>query len=92
MTPKLLHFADRRRSRSMSPFFWIRRYLLAFAAAFAVIGGAQYLKGHALRYAIIQGLIWGVITAAIYLAAAIHRFRKGCDCADLPPAPGVEKL
>ncbi|MGH9586423.1 MAG: hypothetical protein ACRD3F_05690 [Acidobacteriaceae bacterium] len=74
----------------MNPLFWIRRYLLAFVSAFVVIGGAQYLKGHTLRYAITQGLIWGTITAAIYVAAAIHRFRKGCACADLPqsPAPG----
>jgi len=65
----------------MAPFFWIRRFFLVFAAAVAVIGGAQFLKGQTVRYAVSQGLLWGITTAAIYLAAAIYRFRRGCACA-----------
>ena len=65
----------------MSLFFWVRRYFLALAAAFAIVAGAQALKGHSLCYAVLHGLIWAIITAAIYLAVAIYRFRKGCACA-----------
>lgn len=70
----------------MNAQFWIRRYLVAFLAAFAVIGFAQFLKGHTLRYSITQAIIWGIITAGVYISAAIYRFRKGQHCAlcDIP--------
>lgn len=71
----------------MGASFWIRRYFLVLAGAFAIIGGAQFLKGHTPRYSITQGLVWGAISAAVFLAAQVYRFRKGRQCAACPVPP-----
>jgi hypothetical protein len=78
---------------SMRNPFWIGRYLLAFLIASAIIGGAQFLKGHALRYSVFQALIWGPLTAGVYIATAIYRFRKARNCVlcsspETPPPTG----
>jgi uncharacterized membrane protein len=65
----------------MGPSFWLRRYLLVFAAACVIIACAQALKGHDTGYAVTQGVVWGLVTAAVYLAALYYRIRKGQKCA-----------
>ncbi|PUA29247.1 MAG: hypothetical protein B0W54_01195 [Cellvibrio sp. 79] len=64
----------------MSYKFWLVRFFLVFAAAFIVIAGAQYLKSHSMIFALTQGAIWAPITAAIYLAVLIYKFRKNPVC------------
>jgi hypothetical protein len=67
--------------------FWVRRFLVVFAGAGAIICAAQFLKGHGLRYSVLQGLIWGAISSAIVVAAGLYRVRAGRQCAacgDLP--------
>lgn len=59
---------------------WIRLFLAVFAGAFAVIAGAQFLKGHTLNYSVTQGLLWGAISSAIFVAAHYYRRRKGRRC------------
>ena len=74
---------------------WLRLYASSFACAFVVIALAQAAKGHSLRYALVQGLIWATITAAVFVAAAIHRWRRARYCAlcgDAPiPFEGADK-
>jgi hypothetical protein len=55
-------------------------YATSFAVAFLVIALAQSAKGHDGRYALTQGLLWGAISAAIFVAAAIHRWRRARSC------------
>ena len=57
--------------------FWIERFLVAFAGAFAIIFAAQMIKGHGLAYSATQGVAWGSIAAAIFTAARIFQSRKG---------------
>ncbi|HEX5236302.1 MAG TPA: hypothetical protein VFW25_13330 [Silvibacterium sp.] len=69
--------------------FWIFRFLFVFAGAAPIIAGAQFLKGHTVRYSIGQGLIWGAITAAVYVAALLYQRRKGRQCATCPVPPEI---
>jgi len=65
----------------MGTAFWIKRYLVVLAGAFAIICAAQLLKGHDLEYSATQGAIWGVISATIFIAVRIHKSRKKQHCA-----------
>ena len=78
----------------MSTKFWIHRFILVFAAALVIISGAQLLKGHTLEYSVTEGLLWGIITAAVFTAGQIYKSRKGQHCAmcgDTPLPPTGEK-
>lgn len=79
----------------MNTGFWIRRFLAALVAAFVIITGAHLLRGRAMEDAIVQGLVWSVISAAIFVAANYYRWRRGQRCAvcgdppaSSPAAPG----
>lgn len=61
--------------------FWIRRFILVWTAAFVLIAGAQALKGHALAYALTQGLLWATISAGIFVGARLYHSRRGRHCA-----------
>jgi len=65
----------------MGTAFWIKRYLVVLAGAFAIICAAQLLKGHDLEYSATHGAIWGVISAAIFTAVRIHKSRNKQHCA-----------
>ena len=59
----------------MDTWFYVRRYLAAFAIAAVVIGVAQYLKGHAVDYAIREGLTWGAISSLVYTSVLAYKLR-----------------
>lgn len=65
----------------MGTAFWVKRFLVVLAGAFAIIGGAQLLKGHDMAYAATQGAIWGLVGAAVFTGARIGQARKGRHCA-----------
>jgi hypothetical protein len=65
----------------MGAAFWIRRFILVWTAAFALIAGAQALKGHDLVYALPQGLLWATISAGIFIGARLYQSRRGQHCA-----------
>jgi hypothetical protein len=71
----------------MGATFWIRRFILVWTAAFVLIAGAQALKGHDLAYALTQGLLWGTISAVIFLSARLYRSRRGQHCAICQDTP-----
>jgi len=81
--------------------FWIRRYGQVWAIALAVIAVAQYAKGRPLGDAVLQGLLWGGISASVFTASRIYQSRRGRHCAlcrDTPemaaaasPAPGKDQ-
>lgn len=64
----------------MSYKFWLIRFLIVFVFAFIVIAGAQYLKSQNAVFALIQGVIWAPVTAAIYLTVLLYKFRKNPVC------------
>ena len=69
-----------------------RLFLAVFVGAFAIIGGAQFLKGHTLNYSVTQGLLWGAISAAIFVAAHYYRRRKGQRCVVCEVTKGTADL
>jgi ABC-type uncharacterized transport system permease subunit len=76
----------------MSTAFWIRRFLLVLACAFVIITGAQLLRGHPLEDSVLHGLLWSVISAAIFTGVNIYKWRRGQYCAicgDVPATPGA---
>lgn len=75
----------------MGTAFWIKRFLLVLVAAFAIICGAQLLKGHDFAYSATQGALWGVIGAAIFTAAQYRQMRKAQHCALCQDAPEVKE-
>jgi hypothetical protein len=56
--------------------FWLLRFVVALAVASAVLVGAELLKGRPLAQAAVHALVWGPVTAAVYVAVAFHRSRR----------------
>ena len=76
----------------MGTAFWIRRFLLVWVFALVLIGGAQALKGHPLRYALGQGLFWATVSAGVFTGSRFYRSRQGQACAlckDTPEMPST---
>ena len=74
----------------MSTGFWIRRFAVVLAGAFVIIAGAQLLRGHTLEDSVQHGLLWSVITAAVFTGVRIYKSRRGQYCAvcgDTPATP-----
>ena len=61
--------------------FWVRRFIVVFAAAFAVIAAAQLLQGHAAGHACREAFVWAAIATSVFLAARMHQSRKRRHCA-----------
>jgi len=65
----------------MGTVFWVKRFLVVMAGALVIISSVQWLKGHSIRYALMQGALWGVISAGVFVATRIYRSRRGEHCA-----------
>jgi hypothetical protein len=65
----------------MGTAFWIKRFLVVLAGAFAIISLAQAIRGRSFEYAAMQGAIWGVIGATIFTITRFRQARKGQHCA-----------
>lgn len=75
----------------MSLRFWIKRYFVVLALAFAVIGAAQLFKGHGLEYAVTQGALWGALTALVFIVARYFQARRGQHCALCRDTPEMRR-
>ena len=70
--------------------FWIRRFLLVAAAAFAILVVVYLVKGRAPHTALIDAALWSCVSAAIFVGTRIYWLGKGRACAlcnDSPVAP-----
>lgn len=68
--------------------FWIRRFILIFCLVFIVLACVHLLRGHELLFAMKESLLWGIITANVFVASRIYNAGNGryCDlCNDTPP-------
>ena len=68
---------------------WIRVFVVVVAIAFVVIAGAHLLQGNPLGDVVAESLAWAVVSAGIFTAARIYRWRKGQYCAVCGDAPAV---
>jgi hypothetical protein len=71
----------------MGTAFWIRRFLVVLGVAFVIIAGSQLLRGRTTEDSVLHGLLWSVISAAIFTVVNIYRWRRGQQCALCVDAP-----
>lgn len=67
--------------------FWIKRFLLVWLVAFAVLLAVELLKGHGIEAALIFSASWSFAAAAIFTATRVYQSRRGRQCAlcnDIP--------
>ena len=64
----------------MGAAFWIKRFLVALVAAFAVLFGTELAKGHAQMAALQYAGLWALATAAIFTLASYVRYRRNPAC------------
>lgn len=65
----------------MGTTFWVRRFIVVFIGAFAVIAAAQLLNGPTALHAVTEALVWAAISSGIFIASRIYQSRKGKHCA-----------
>jgi membrane protein implicated in regulation of membrane protease activity len=70
--------------------FWIRRFFLVWVSAALIIGGVQVLKGHSLKNAAIQGLLWATVSALVFTASRFFQSRRGQHCAICKDTPEMQ--
>lgn len=70
---------------------WIIQYLIAVPVVALLLGGVQMLKGRELEYAVEFGLLWGFISATIFLATRIYYYKKGLYCKVCNDLPDPER-
>lgn len=61
----------------MSTKFWVKRFPAVLAGAFTVICAAQMIKGHGRIHSATQGVVWGLIAAAIFTGAGLVSPARG---------------
>ena len=74
----------------MGTAFWIRRFAVAFVIAFVVLAGAQLVRGRAIDASLQHGLLWGLVSAGVFVGARLYQSSRGRHCAlcnDIPAAP-----
>ena len=76
----------------MGTAFWIKRFLVVLAGAFAVIAIAQLLKGHSLAYSATQGGIWGAVSAFVFVVARFFQARREQHCAICNDTPEMRQV
>ncbi|MFC7300383.1 hypothetical protein [Cognatiluteimonas weifangensis] len=64
----------------MGAAFWIKRFLVALAVAFAVLMVAEFAKGHSPMAALEYAGLWGLATGAIFTLASYIRYRRNPAC------------
>ena len=74
----------------MSTGFWVKRFLIVLAGAFAIICIAQLLKGHDVAYSVTQAAIWGTASALIFTVARFFQARRDQHCAICKDTPEMQ--
>jgi len=71
--------------------FWIRRFLVVFTGAFAVLFAVAILRGRSADTGATESAIWSLVATSIFLTTRIIRSRQGqhCElCRDTPEFAG----
>ncbi len=67
--------------------FWVRRFLLIFAGAFALLTSVYLLRGRGQTEAVTQAAIWAGVVATLFIATRLYHSSRGrkCElCQDMP--------
>ena len=68
----------------MNMMFWIKRTVVSFLVAFALLLAVQLIKGFSLTAGSWFALIWGAIAAAIFTLVGYYRFKQNPACMTAP--------
>ncbi len=60
---------------------WLIQYCIALPTLIIVFAGIQYLKGRSIDYAIEFGIVWAIVSIAIFAARRVYMFRMMIPCA-----------
>lgn len=74
----------------MGTCFWTRRFAAVFLVALVVIGAGQLLQGRSLDHALSHGLLWALVSAAVFTAARWYQARRGQHCAICRDTPEMQ--
>lgn len=74
----------------MGTAFWIKRFAVVVAIAFAVIFAAHWLRGRGLEYAATHAAVWGVVSALVFTVARFYQARRGQHCALCKDTPEMQ--
>lgn len=73
---------------------WLIQYSIALPLLFTLFATLQYVRGRSLAYSIEFGLMWAVISIAVFAARRIYNYKMQIHCAicdDLPSKQEAEK-
>jgi hypothetical protein len=66
---------------------WFFQYTLALPIIFVVLAYIQYLKGRSIDYSVEFGILWALISVAVFAMRRMYNYRKNINCSlcnDLP--------
>jgi len=66
---------------------WLFQYSLALPVIFVLLAGVQYLKGRSVEYSLEFGVLWALISVAVFAMRRLYNYRKNINCIicnDLP--------
>lgn len=61
--------------------FWIRRFLVVFIGAFAVIAIVQWIKGASIADAAVHAALWSFVASVVFVGARLYQSSRGDRCA-----------
>ena len=59
---------------------WVIQGSIAFPLLFGLLAGVQYVKGRGIEYSIEFGVIWSLISIALFFGSRVYYFKKGLYC------------
>lgn len=60
--------------------FWIKRFLIALLIAGAALVAVQLAKGHDVREAAQFGVVWGIVSSALFTLIGFLRYKRNPSC------------
>jgi hypothetical protein len=72
--------------------FWIKRFFIVLLGAFVIITAAQMLKGREPEYSLMQGAVWGAVSALVFTVARYFQSHRGQHCAVCRDTPEMRQI
>lgn len=70
--------------------FWVKRFFVVYAAAFLILAVSERMKGHGWRDGLVFSVLWGLITACVFIGTRLYYAGQGVACAICKDTPGQD--
>lgn len=73
---------------------WAIQYSIAFPFVCALLGGLQFIRGRSLEYSIEFGVLWALISIAVFALRRAYNYKMHIHCGicdDLPQQERTDK-